>query len=112
MLCFIPFSQSLERGLQPAPLIRQSQVWFCWGFGFVLCLGCGGNLGNHLVTEILLECFGDGDGAVGVLVLLEERDNEAWEGGAGTVKGVAEVVFTVGVFVAELHAAGLVVAEV
>jgi len=44
-------------------------------------------------------------------MLLDESDEETGEGGAGSVEGVAEMVFALGVFVAELHAAGLIVAE-
>ena len=62
-------------------------------------------------AEVGDEGLGDLDGAVGLLVLLEDGDEEAGEGGAAAVEGVAEDVFAVAVLEAELHAAGLVVAE-
>lgn len=57
------------------------------------------------------EGFGEEDGAVGLLMGFDQGDEESGEGGAGAVEGVGEAVFAVGVFVAEVHAAGLVVAE-
>ena len=62
-------------------------------------------------SVIRLESRGDVDGAVGGLMLLDESDEETGQGGAGSVEGVAEVVFAFGVLVAELHAARLIVAE-
>ena len=58
-----------------------------------------------------LECFRDGYVAFGVLALLEESDEKTGKGGAGSVEGVAEGVFALGILKAELHAAGLVVAK-
>ena len=62
-------------------------------------------------SVIRLEGLGDVDGSVGGLMLLDESDEETGQGGAGSVEGVAEVVFTFGIFVAELHAARLIVAK-
>lgn len=59
-----------------------------------------------------LEGFGDLDGAVGLLVGLDEGDEEAGEGGARAVEGVAEAVLPVRILVAQVHAAGLIVSEV
>ena len=58
-----------------------------------------------------MERFRNGDVAFGVLVLLKKGNEETGKGGAGSVEGVAEVVFPVGIFEAELHATSLVVAE-
>ena len=71
----------------------------------------GPNLFIGRFGVIRLESLGDVDGAVGGLMLLDESDEETGQGGAGSVEGVAEMVFALGVFVAELHAAGLIVAE-
>ena len=57
------------------------------------------------------ECFWDADVAFWGLVLLKNGDEETGESGAGTIEGVAEGVVPLGVLVAELHAAGLVVAK-
>ena len=62
-------------------------------------------------SVIWLESLGDVDVTVGGLMLLDESDEETGEGGAGSVEGVAEMVFAIGVLVAELHAASLIVAE-
>ena len=62
-------------------------------------------------SVIWLESLGDVDTPVGGLMLLDESDEETGEGGAGPVEGMAEMVFAFGVLVAELHAAGLIVAE-
>ena len=62
-------------------------------------------------SVIRLESLGDVDGAVGGLMLLDESDEETGQGGAGSVEGVAEMVFAFGVLVAELHAARLIVAK-
>ena len=62
-------------------------------------------------SVIRLESLGDVDGAVGGLMLLDESDEETGQGGAGSVEGVAEMVFAFGVLVAELHAASLIVAK-
>ncbi len=69
-------------------------------------------LADAVAAEVTLEGLGDEDAAVGLLVGLDEGDKEAGEGGAGPVEGVRETVFAFGVFESEVHAAGLVVAEV
>ncbi len=51
------------------------------------------------------------DGSVRILALLEEGYEKTGESGAGAIQGVAEVVSSLGVFVAKFHAAGLVVAK-
>ena len=45
------------------------------------------------------------------MALLEEGYEKTGESGAGAIQGVAEVVSSLGVFVAKFHAAGLVVAK-
>lgn len=62
-------------------------------------------------AEIGNEGFGDFDGAIGLLVLLEEGDVEAGEGGAGAIESERKAIFPIGVFEAGAHAACLIIAE-
>ncbi len=62
-------------------------------------------------AHVFAEGFGDGDGAVRVLVVFEDGDEDARAGDDGVVEGVAEERFAVGGFVAEVAAAGLEIVE-
>src|SRR4051794_22932027 len=67
---------------------------------------------NLRAAEIRLERGGDGDGSIGVLVSLHQRDEEPRERGAGAVQRMAVLVFALAVLEAQAHAARLEVAEV
>jgi len=58
------------------------------------------------------EGFGDGDGAVGVLIVFDEGDDETRQGDAGTIQCMQELRLAVFVATADAGAAGLIVPEV
>ena len=58
---------------------------------------------DALAAKVAAECFGNADGAVGLLMRFDEGDEEARERGAGAVERVAEAVFAVFIFVAQVH---------
>lgn len=62
-------------------------------------------------TEIRHERFRNTNGAVGLLVLLQQRDVEPRQGSAGSVQRMRKTVFPFGVLEAEFHAAGLILGE-
>ena len=64
------------------------------------------------MLKVTIENFGQGDGAVGLLVGFDQGHVEAGEGRAGAVECVAGDVFAIGGFVAQCHAAGLEVFKV
>src|SRR5688572_30510279 len=75
--------------------------------------GVGGD--SFAAGHVGAEDFGDGDGAVFVLVLLEDGDEDSGAGDGGVVEGVAELGLGLSAFglfaVAEVKAAGLEVFE-
>ena len=67
---------------------------------------------HFLAAHVGLEAFGDGDGAVFLEVVFQERDEHARGRDAGVVERVGQIHLAVGALDADGQAAGLRVAEV
>ncbi len=62
-------------------------------------------------AKVVMKRLGQCDRAVGLQSAFQQGDKEAGERGAGAVDGMAEAVFAVFAFVADVPAAGLEIAE-
>ena len=65
-----------------------------------------------LAAHVRLKCFGDGYGAIGLKVVLQEGNEHTGRGNAGVVQGVCQSGFAVLVLVADLQAACLCVTQI
>lgn len=70
-----------------------------------LCFDAGASV--HVWAEHL----GNRDRSVGVLVALEEGNQNSWGGDAGVVEGVGELCFPLSIFVTKVQAACLELVE-
>ena len=82
-----------------------------WGsiFGANLVLVFGFDFFH--ATHVRTEAFGNGDGAVFVLVHFHDGDEDTWGCDDGVVECVADLDFAIRITVAEVEATGLVFVE-